>query len=160
MKSTLLILATIGLCIAAHADEKATSPNLIANGSFQIAPNAKHPDGFVLSGDVASGELGDRQKEINGSGIRFITADDIDKNGQHEGSVSTTVKDLRPEGGRWFRLRIRGMAQDGFQLDHGDLYLKVEFFRDHGTNALDHIIGGYWGIAEERKGPPPGARRR
>ena len=143
MKTLPLILATIGLCIATQADEKASAPSLPSN-----LIDTKLPDGVVLSGDVAAGELGDRQKEINGSGIRFITADDINKDGQHEGSVTTTVKNLRPEGGRWFRLRIQGMAQDGFQLENGDLYLKVEFFRDHGTNALDHIKQSIFGLVE------------
>jgi YHYH protein len=34
---------------------------------------------------------------------------------------------------------VSGLAQDNFSVEQGELYLKVEFFKDGGTNSLDSI---------------------
>ena len=65
--------------------------------------------------------------------------------------LSQTVSGITAKEGRWFRFRIRGMAQDGFHVQRDALFLKVEFFRDGGTNALDHLQKSIYGqIAQER----------
>ncbi len=122
--------------------------NLLHTDLSQLGEATKLPLGFTLTGDVAFGALGDPTKEINGRGFRLQSGSDANQDGKKEGSVSTTVKNLRPEDGRWFRLRVGGLAQEGFQVDGDDLFLKVDFFRDNGVNSLDHIKQSIYAAVE------------
>jgi hypothetical protein len=127
--------------------------NLIQNGQFEIIDRATHePAGFTVAGNVAFGNLSDSVNEYNGHGFRLLYGAETAKPNTPEGKISTTVTNLRPQDGRWFRLRIRGLAQDNFRVGENDLYLKVQFFRDGGKNSLDHITKPIYGaIVEDRK---------
>lgn len=92
----------------------------------------------TLRGDVTYGVLGDRRVESNGSGIRLLSAKDTDGNGQFAGEATLPQVVTNPEQ-RWYRYTITGMAQDNFQVDADELYLKVEFFQKSGTDSLDLI---------------------
>src|SRR5262249_40043051 len=105
------------------------------------------PADFSLSGDATYGPLGD-DRDKNGRGIRFHPSKDIDGDNQHAGSVTTTTK-IMPDSGRWFRFRIRGLAQDNFKVHQDDLCLRVEFLRDNGTNSLDHIKKQIYPLVEQ-----------
>jgi hypothetical protein len=74
-----------------------------------------------------------------GAVVRFLSDRDKNGDGVRAGSVAQTVAGISAKEGRWFRFRIRGLAQDGFHVQKDDLYLQVEFFRDEGKNPLDHI---------------------
>lgn len=115
-----------------------SSKNLIVV-DFVGASDGKAPDGLVLKGDSEWGALADPAREYAGHGVRLLAGSDANRDEKREGSVTTTVKNLTPELGRWFRFRVRALAQDGFQVERDDLFLKVEFFRDGGANSLDHV---------------------
>jgi hypothetical protein len=115
------------------------------------APNGASPAGFTLDGDVVYGEFPDRQTERAGRGVRLLSGRDKNGDGVRRGSLSQTVSGISAKQGRWFRFRVRGLAQDGFHVQRDDLYLKVEFFRDGGVNALDHLQKSIFGqVAQER----------
>lgn len=148
MKRFLLVAATLAgagpfapspVAAAETNLNRASTANLVSLELTQAGDGTKPPAGLTLSGDAAFGPLGDVKKEIVGRGIRLVAGVDLDKDGKHEGAATTVVGNLRPEQGRWFRFRIRALAQDDFIVDRNDLYLNVEFFRDGGTNSLDHI---------------------
>ena len=125
---------------------------LNANADLQEkAAKSAAPAGFTLAGDVAYGEFPDRQSEKVGRVLRLISGRDKNGDGARSGSMAETVKDISAKPGRWFRFRIRGLAQDGFRVERDALFLKVEFFRDGGANSLDHLQKTiYPQIAQER----------
>jgi len=97
---------------------------------------------FQFEGNARWGLLGDPTLEYSGHGILL--------SGTGDGQASQVVE--LPEGpaGRWFRLSIRAMAQDGFEVEKDDLYLQVSFFK--GDNPPDHIRERiYPQVREERK---------
>jgi hypothetical protein len=144
------VIAVLFLLTLAYA-ELTTLPftkNLVPAGSSLTDSTAtKLPAEFSLSGDATYGPLGD-ERDKNGHGIRFQPAKDIDNNDEHAGSVTTTTK-ITADSGRWFRFRIRGLAQDNFKVENDDLYLQVEFFRDSGTNSVDHIKKHIYALVEQ-----------
>jgi hypothetical protein len=125
---------------------------LNANADLQDkAAKSAAPAGFTLQGDVVYGEFPDRQSEKVGRVVRLLSSRDKNGDGARSGSISETVKGISAKSGRWFRFRIRGLAQDGFRVERDALFLKVEFFRDAGTNSLDHLQKTiYPQIAQER----------
>lgn len=88
-----------------------------------------------LDGDAIYGPLGDRRVESNGAGIRLLAAVDRDSDKHHAGEASLVSKDVNKDR-RWYRYYITGMAQDDFVVDKEDLYLKVEFLQNGGTDSL------------------------
>ena len=83
--------------------------------------------------------------------MRLLSGRDKNGDGVRRGSLSQTVSGISAEQGRWFRFRVRGLAQDGFHVQRDALFLKVEFFRDGGTNSLDHLQKSIYGqVAQER----------
>jgi hypothetical protein len=137
-------------CLGAAAAE---GGNLIENGQFEIADKSTMaPAGFTLEGNVAFGVLGDANQERGGRGLRLLSSVNAGEHGDAHGSITTTVRNLTSRHGRWFRLRLRGLAQDGFLVDQDDLYASLEFFRDDGKNNLDHIRKSIYGsITRDRK---------
>ena len=132
----LLVLSTG--CESVSAVEVGADRYLIPNGSLEApAEGGKAPLGFELSGDAVYGMLGDVNDRI-GRGVRFFSNFDQNRDQHRAAALTTTVEHLTPAHGRWFRLRIEGLAQDDFAVDKDDLYLDVEFFRDAGSNTLDH----------------------
>ena len=123
--------------------------NLIENGSFrQIDASTGLPVGFSLGGSAAYGELGKSESEIVDRGVRF-SATSTQGNGEASATLSTTVRNLTPADGRWFRLRIRGLALDDFKVADQDLNLQVEFFRDGGKSSLDHVKKSIYALIEQ-----------
>ncbi|HEY2413451.1 MAG TPA: YHYH protein [Pirellulaceae bacterium] len=144
------LIAGFLLLTLAYAELKTLpfTKNLIPSGSsFAESTTTNLPAEFSLSGDASFGLLGD-DRDKNGHGIRFQPSKDIDSDDQHAGSVTATTK-ITADSGRWFRFRIRGLAQDNFQVETDDLYLQVEFFRDNGTNSLDHIKKHVYPLVEQ-----------
>ncbi len=160
---SILAFAAVFLPPLAAAGDTAAGGNLIQNGWFHLADaTGKQPAHFTLAGNVAFGDLGDPKAENNDRGVRLISAPAANLAGEPHGSISTVVKGLQPADGRWFRLRVRGMAQDDFQVDENGLYLKVEFFRDGGKNSLDHIVKPIDGLirADRKALTDPGTNKR
>src|SRR5262249_31535859 len=139
-KFTKLALVFLGLTMFGGSVSPPTvDRNLIGNGSLKAGDgDGRSPKGFDLTGDVAYGVLGEEWDRI-GHGVRMLAGKDLNADSQQAGTIATTVVGLKPENGRWFRLRIQGMAQDNFAVAQDELYLQVEFFRDAGKNALDKI---------------------
>jgi hypothetical protein len=108
------------------------------NSNPRFEEKGSSPKSYTLDGDAKFGTF---PAEQAGRGVRFVSSGEGGGAGEHlrSGSIRQTVKVISPAGGRWFRFRIRALALDGFQVQRDDLYLKVEFFRDNGTNALDSI---------------------
>lgn len=121
---------------------------LIVNSLLEVTDSKGTPRDFELSGDIVFGVLGDRQREQIGRGVRLLAGQDSNGDGTRSGAISTTVTGIVATQGRWFRLRMRGLAQDRFQVEKDDLYLKVEFFRDGGRNALDQITKRFFTLVE------------
>ena len=104
-----------------------------------------------MEGDAVYGEYPDRQSERAGRCVRLLSGRDKNGDGVRRGALSQTVSGITAKEGRWFRFRIRGMAQDGFHVQRDALFLKVEFFRDGGTNSLERVQKSIYNqIAQER----------
>jgi hypothetical protein len=101
-------------------------------------PQASEPKGYKVEGDALYGVFPDARSEQAGHGLRFLSSPDSSGH-LRAGAMRQTVTNVSAAGGRWFRFRIRGLAQDGFHVQRDDLFLKVEFFRDAGKNSLDSI---------------------
>ena len=134
---------TLGWMLAATAVADAgdgpRSANLVTLDLGAAAAERAPPAGLALAGDAEFGTLGDGSSEVAGRGIRLVVGVDVNGDGRHEGSATTTVGSIGPAHGRWFRFRVRGLAQDDFVVDANDLYLKVDFLRDGGRDALDGV---------------------
>jgi hypothetical protein len=142
-------LAIVLTSAAAPAADRVSNANVDLQ---EKAAKAAAPAGFTLEGDVVYGEFPDRQSEKVGRVIRLLSARDKNGDGARSGSISETVRGISAKPGRWFRFRIRALAQDGFSVERDALFLKVEFFRDGGTNSLDHLQKTiYPQIAQERE---------
>ncbi len=131
----------------------AETKHFTPHGIFHAARDTSAtPAEFTLTGDAEFGVFGNPNNEKNGHGVRLIAGGDFNKDGKHEAAVTTSVKGLKSEDGRWFRLRVLALVQPEFPIENDALYLKVEFFCDDGTNALDHITRDLSGlIAQDRQ---------
>ena len=114
-----------------------------AKSATAVSANAAIQEGSSLAaakllGDADYSILGDRLIESNGRGIRLFSGEDKDGDGIIAAQASVISTDVSPKN-RWYRFDITGMAQDGFDVDNDNLYLKVEFFQKRGTDSLDLI---------------------
>lgn len=91
----------------------------------------------TLLGDATYGVLGNRAVESNGSGVRLTSTKDIDGDGEIAGEATMESTQVSPDQ-RWYRYSISGLAQENFQVDQDNLYLKVEFLQKDGS-SLDLI---------------------
>jgi hypothetical protein len=101
------------------------SLNLIANPDF--VQNSWH---YQISGNADYQYLGDPNRDISGWGVAFNST-------ASWGSVSQMITGLDAKAGRWYRFTIRGLPQDGFEVDQDDLAMDVEFFGDGAKTAYD-----------------------
>ena len=91
-----------------------------------------------ILGDAEYSILGDRLVESNGRGVRLFSGADKNGDGEFAGQASIVSPNVSPDR-RWYRFDITGMAQDEFDVDQDNLFLKVEFFQKGGTDSLDLI---------------------
>jgi hypothetical protein len=120
-------------------------PRFVANGELKVCPaEPKNTVLYTLTGAALEGELGDLNREYSGRGIRFLSGGE-DKSG----SVTWTVQGLKLSE-RWLRFKIRALAQENFLVEKG-LYLRVEFFKDGGKTALDHITKSIYAQVERER---------
>ncbi len=107
---------------------------------------------FKAEGDVLFGNLSRLVDEAVGQGFRLSSGRDLDSNGKREGSINRIYDKINPKQGRWYSLRIRGLAQEGFAVDKNDLYLKVTFSGENAKDNLDFIKKKIYGqVQRERK---------
>ncbi|MBT5706045.1 MAG: YHYH protein [Verrucomicrobia bacterium] len=113
---------------------------LVSNPTLNPAltkPNI--PAGFQITGNATYGELGDAMREYSGVGVKFRSSKNDTNITAPQGQLSTLVTNLTALSHRWFRLRIRAMAQANFSVEQDDLFLEVEFFGRSTEDALDKI---------------------
>lgn len=147
LATTLLL---VGVCLAqttpAPIANAPLGPRLVTHGALKASPEYAP---FTLKGDASFGVLGDPKKELNGAGVRFLSGEDQIKDGALAGEVSCKLTGIKEETGRWYRVRMTGLAQPGFAVERDELYLKVEFFKDGGTNSLDFIKKSIYAQVEQ-----------
>jgi len=115
---------------------KVPGPRIVVHELLRlVAADAKKP--VALEGDAVEGELGELRKETAGRGVRLLSG--AKKDGGTAGAMAFTVAGLKPDQGRWYRLRVRGLVQEDFHVEKDEAFLRVEFFKDGGKNSLDHI---------------------
>ena len=125
-------------------------PRLATRGALQPAGDGKLP--FAMTGDAVEGVLGDPLRELNGRGVRLMSGEDRNQDGKVAGAVTCTLTGVKREPGRWYRVRVNGLAQPGFAVERDELFIKVEFFKDDGRNSLDFVQKSIYGQVElERK---------
>jgi hypothetical protein len=143
----------------------------VGNGATPLIENsairptngrAGAPIGFEVFGDAVYGNLSDIRREHSGWGVRLLAGEDVNDDKKSSGALATSLTKISEKDGRWFRLRISGMAQTDFHVEKDDLYLKVEFFKNNGSTALDHIKHRFYAqVQQERKDlADPGTNRR
>ncbi len=129
---------TLGLGFGILAFAEPT--NLVSNPHFLPNPGAPSlPLDFTMSGNVSYGELGDLTREYSGRGVRFDSSLQPPQPHLPRGRVSTRVTGVSALHHRWFRLRIRALAQPHFAVKQDELFLQVEFFGTSPANSLDQI---------------------
>jgi hypothetical protein len=156
---TMIAFAAVTLSLAAQAVSQlpggpqpatvgpaTTGPRLLVQGMLKVVGSEESP--FTLTGDAVAGLLGDPRLEQSGSGVRLLSGEDRNGDGVRAGSLACTLNGLKAEKGRWFRVRVRGLAQENFAVAKGDLYVKIEFFRDSGKSPLDHVMKSIYGQVE------------
>jgi hypothetical protein len=140
------------LLVASVAVARAHDRALNSNPRFEEGPpKATAPKGYTIEGDARYGAFPDAHSEQAGRGVRFLSHVDGSGRQLRSGTLRQTVGNISAAGGRWFRFRIRGLAQDGFHVQRDDLFLKVEFFRDGGTNSLDSIKTSLYPQVEQQR---------
>jgi len=141
-----------------EAEDRKSQRGLIDNSDFEVpASGGKSPRGFALTGDFIYSYLGNPTTDRTGWGVRLLSGKDSDGDGKREAALTATVRNLKSDDGRWFRLRIRGLAQEGFASSSKQLFLKAEFFAADGTNSLDHVSKNLYSVIEQaRKEVPSG----
>ncbi len=97
--------------------------NLITNPTLD-----KSADGYELKGSVRW-EYNGYQDEIATNGIS------LDSHGA-EGSASQLVP-LDPRNGKWITFRFRAKAEEAFAVKDDQLYMRLDFYSNQGTNYLD-----------------------
>lgn len=123
---------------------------LIENADLEIASaDEKSPRGFELEGDCRYRYLGDPTHDRTGWGVRFLSGRDADGDGRRQARLTHIVRDVRSDEGRWFRFRIRGLAEENFSTSTGRLFLKAEFFAGDGERSLDSISQNIYGAIEQ-----------
>ncbi len=130
-----LTLLAIGLTSILGA-----TAGLLPNPRFLPSPTSPNqPAHYSMVGNVTYGDLGDPSREYSGKGVRLQSCKDPAAPGPVQGSVTTTARDFGANRHRWYRFRIRALAQRHFSVEKDDLYLQVEFYGKGGTDALDKI---------------------
>src|ERR1700692_4786711 len=120
-------LAALCIFLATLRDAGAHERAINLNPRFEEGPRqAPEPKGYKVQGDAAYGVFPDARSEQAGRGLRFLSSPDS-KGRLRAGSMRQTVTNISAAGSRWFRFRIRGLAQDGFHVQRDELFLKVEF---------------------------------
>jgi len=141
-----------------EAEDKKAQRGLIENADFEVpAADGKAPLGFTLTGDYVYSYLGNPKTDRTGWGVRFPSGRDADGDGKREGALTAVVRNLKSNDGRWFRFRIRGLAQEGFATSSKMLFLKAEFFAADGKSSLDSVSQNlYPAIEQARREVPSG----
>lgn len=152
LASGLLLLVAYRPAAVAEGDSK-VGPQFTARGSLKaVAAEASSATLFRLTGSAVEGELGDLRTEPVGRGIRLLSGSSSDQDGARSGNASWKVNGFSADQGRWFRVRIRGLAQENFKVEKDDLFVRVEFFSENGKNSLDHVTKSFYEQVErERK---------
>ena len=77
---------------------------------------------------------------LNPTVTAFVCFRQKTKTGDNQSAGSATIisTDVDPQK-RWYRFHIVGYAQDQFIVDRDDLYLRVDFAQNKGTDSLDMI---------------------
>lgn len=104
------------------------------------------PPTLALSGDAVAGQLGDPRAEYSGRGVRLLSAAR-----QSAGAMTFSVGGVGQEAGRWYRVRVRGLAQEHFCVSEDALFIRVEFFAEGGKNPLDHVTKSIYGQVERER---------
>lgn len=121
----------------------------LASASLQAVEGAELASAKLI-GDAIFGTLGDPRIESNGMGIQLLGAVDHNKDQQSAGIATVSSQNVNPDQ-RWYRFYISAMAQENFTVAKDDLYLKVEFFNNKGTDSLDVIKERIYGkVVTER----------
>ena len=142
----------VGLAALSRPADTAHSTKSNGTGDSPDIKEGQDLANFELEGDVEFSILGDQRVESSGLGLRLLSG--VDKNGdqKHSGSAAKWVDDISADKGRWYRLQIRGSAQQHFKVKQDGLFLKVEFFKNQRRDALDSITTRiYPQVERERK---------
>lgn len=102
-----------------------------------------------IAGDAVIAELGDARAEHSGRGVRLLSK--AKKDAVTAGAFKFTVGVVEPGDWRWFRIRVRGLAQEDFRVAEDALFIRVEFFANGGTNPLDHVTKSIYGQIERER---------
>jgi hypothetical protein len=133
------------------AAETLVPSGLIPNAEMEQASDDGHaPQGFRLVGDADYAYLGTPTQDLSGWGVRLHSGEDRNTDGQLAGALTAKVSGIRPEQ-RWYRLRIRGLAQSGFAVKRDQLFLQVEFFKSNGQDPLDQITRQFYPQVERER---------
>jgi hypothetical protein len=128
-----MIRTSAAIAIFATIAAAASPPEgLVKNPRFTAhSSDHKSPAHYTLTGDAEWAYCG-WGNEASDWGIAF-------RSNKRDGAVSQDVTGFDGGVGKWFRFSIRGLAEKNFAVEEGGLYLKVDFFADHGKNALDGV---------------------
>lgn len=121
--------------------------NLLQNSDFALTASPNVLAHYELVGKVHYGKAG-YVDEYAGMGVSL---DSFSSGPPSAGSVSQLVV-VDPKRGKWVNFRVRGRAEDGFQLSDEQLYLKLDFYSQNGTKYQDTAKRLIWReIVQDRK---------
>ncbi len=136
--------------VSLKVDLKEPPVGLVKNPRFlEKTSDGKGPADYQLQGDVAWTWCG-KAGEFTDAGVKLVSGRDSHAGGKPAGSVSQTVTGFPYGAGRWLRFSIRGLAELGFKVENkaSDLFMRVEFCGNGGTNSFDGVTQELYPLVE------------
>jgi hypothetical protein len=138
-----VMAASTGVTGASNGAAWPAQGNLVQNSDLSERDGTE-PAEYQLIGDVEYRYMGNPGRAMSGWGVALESGA-----ATRTASVAQIVKGINAKAGRWYRFTFRGLPEPNFAVEQGGLFMKVEYFGDHGRTALDGKVKPIDGLIEQ-----------